>query len=94
MKVKITKHKKISSKKSEWNKNPELSLLKVYDLKAGRRTQKSPKTSSTEQVLTTTAETWKRKVTDYIKRNDIDFPKTIVLDNGICTISPTNKKSF
>ena len=45
--------------------------------------------TETEQI-----KKWSNEINNYIKNNKIAIPNTIVLDNGICTISPTNKKSF
>lgn len=45
--------------------------------------------TKTEQI-----KKWNDEINNYIKNNKITIPNTIVLDNGICTISPTNKKSF
>ena len=55
------------------------------------QTDKSLETKSEFEM---SAEKWNEQVNNYIKNNKITMPNKVILDNGVCTISPTNQESF
>lgn len=55
---------------------------------------KTDKSLETQHEFEISIKKWNEQVNNYIKNNKITMPNKVVLDTGVCTISPTNQEKF